>query len=211
MNPVPKSAIVLFAVVLMNFGCERQHEQVDVTCVNEFRDGDLVLRCGYGAESRVVIARSDAIFSHIGILQYDSLRGEWMVIHAVPGENEPNEPEYLKREPILSFYARERAYKGAWMRINCSDEVARNAAEYCRKKADERICFDNDYLLEDTTAIYCCELVWLAYMREGLDITDGERYEVPTIICKEGKCIFPANIEHGKRTLFVKLFNTKQS
>ena len=144
-------------------------------------------------------------------LQYDSLSTEWMVIHAVPGENAPGEPEYLKREPLTDFFAPMTAQCGAWMRIDCSDEAAKRAAEYCRLTADEHVLFDNDYLLEDTTELYCCELVWRAYLREGIDISDGHRGDVPTVICKEGECIFPSHIENSKNTLFVKQFKTKKS
>jgi len=186
--------------------CSGRHERVEVTGAEEFRNGDMVLRGGCGAESRLVMQRSSSSYSHIGILQYDSLVGEWMVIHAVPGENEPGEPEYIKRETLSDFFAPVRAQQGAWMRIDCSDEAAGRAAQYCRNKYEARVLFDNDYLLQDTTELYCCELVWLAYLREGIDIADSMRYEVPVVICKEGECIFPCNIENGKNTLFVKQF-----
>ena len=189
--------------------CSTRHERVETTGEEGFRNGDMVLRAGCGAESRLVMQRSNSSFSHIGILQYDSLPGQWMVIHAVPAENEPGEPEYIKREALTDFFAPIKAQKGAWMRINCSDETANRAAQYCRNKYEERVLFDNDYLLRDTTELYCCELVWLAYLREGIDISDGMRYEVPTVFCPEGECIFPVNIENGKNTLFVKHFNTK--
>ena len=191
-------------------GCTAHRECVEVSDTEKFRDGDMVLRCGMGAESRAVVQRSNSSFSHIGILQFDSVEGEWMVIHAVPGESVAGEPEYLKCEPIEAFYSPMRAQRGAWMRIDCTEETASRAAAYCRRKAEERVVFDNDYLLSDTTELYCCELVWLAYMREGIDISSGGRYEVPTVICKEGECIFPCNIENGKNTLFVKHFKTKQ-
>ena len=202
---------ILLATLLLLCCCKGHHECVEVTGTEAFRDGDMVLRGGCGAESRAVMTRSNSSFSHIGILQRDSLSGEWMVIHAVPGESEPGEPEYLKRESVTEFYDSMRAREGAWIRIDCSDEAAARAAQYCREKADAHVLFDNDYLLLDTTELYCCELVWLAYLREGIDISDGERYEVPTVICKEGECIFPCNIKNGRHTLFVKHFKTKRS
>ena len=202
---------IILAALLLAGGCRGVHERVELTGTEAFRNGDLVLRGGCGAESRAVMTRSGSRFSHIGILQLDSLTGEWMVIHAVPGENCPGEPEYLKRERLSEFFDPMRARQGAWMRINCSDSIADRAARYCSLKQAECVRFDNDYLLRDTTELYCCELVWLAYLREGLDISDSARYEVPLVICKEGECIFPCNIENGSNTLFVKHFNTKRS
>ena len=206
-----KLADIILLMALLLCGCTRYHEKVVLTGQDEFREGDLVLRCGNGAESRVVTEASNSIYSHIGILHYDTLQAQWMVIHAVPGENAPGEPEYLKREPLTDFFAPMTAQCGAWMRIDCSDEAAKRAAEYCRLKADEHVLFDNDYLLEDSTELYCCELVWRAYLREGIDISDGHRGDVPTVICKEGECIFPSHIENSKNTLFVKQFKTKKS
>ena len=206
----PHTYMALIALLLLS-GCGSQREQVDITGNGDFRDGDMVLRCGTGGESRLIIQRSHSAYSHIGMLQYDSLLGEWTVIHAVPGESAADEPEHIRRETLAEFFAPLKARQGAWMRIDCSDEAAKRAAAYCRQKADEGVLFDNAYLLEDTTELYCCELVWRAYLREGIDISDGKRYDVPTVICKEGECIFPCNIENSKNTLFVKQFKTKQS
>lgn len=199
--------IIVFLSAIV--ACSKQHEQVEINQTECFRSGDLVLRRGFGAESRVVVERSRSSYSHIGILLYDSLAAEWKVIHAVPGESAQGEPEYLKCEPLCAFFSPERASAGAWMRIDCPDSVARRAALYCHRKAEEKVVFDNDYLLSDTTELYCCELVWRAYMQSGIDISSGARYDVPTIICKEGECIFPANIERGEHTLFVKQFKSK--
>lgn len=203
----PHTYIALMLLLLCC--CSGRHERVEIVGTEDFRDGDMVLRGGCGAESRLVMQRSSSSFSHIGILRYDSLLGEWTVIHAVPGENEPGEPEYIKCETLTDFFDPMRAQSGAWMRIDCSDETAARAAWYCLSKYEERALFDNDYLLCDTTELYCCELVWLAYLREGIDISDSMRYEVPTVICSEGECIFPCNIENSRNTLFVKHFNTK--
>lgn len=190
-------------------GCEHR-ERVLVEGVELFRDGDMVFRCGYGAESRAVTEHSGAGYSHIGMLCFDSLLGEWMVLHAVPGESRPGEPEYLKRESITTFFASDRARRGAWMRVDCSDSIAALAARYCERKVAERVVFDNDYLLADTTQLYCCELVWRAYLAQGVDITCGERLGVPAFFCKEGESIFPSNIENSKTTLFVKHFKSVQ-
>ncbi|MBR3648093.1 MAG: hypothetical protein IKN59_06880 [Paludibacteraceae bacterium] len=203
-------AVLLTAMLLLIGGCQRR-ERVVVEDADSFRNGDMVLRCGWGAESRAVVHQSGACYSHIGLLLFDSLAGEWTVLHAVPGESPQGEPDYLKREPLSVFFAPDRARCGAWLRIDCTDSVASLAADYCRHKVEQQVLFDNDYLLADTAELYCCELVWLAYLRHGIDISDGNRIDVPTAICKEGECIFPCHIEHSKSTLFVKPFNTKRS
>lgn len=185
-------------------GCRPKHSPVSLCGMDEWREGDLVLRCGWGAESRLVVYQGRSSFSHIGILHFDSVSGHWHVIHAVPGEDEP---EYIKEEPVDRFFAPERAKTGAWLRVNCTDSVARAAVCYARHKVNNHVLFDNEYLLADTTHLYCTELVWRAFMSQGIDVTSGRRHEVPTIFCKEGEAIFPNDIEMSEHTLFVKHFN----
>lgn len=171
---------------------------------SEWREGDIVLRRGSGLESRVVVTRSAAAYSHVGLLHYDSLQGEWQVVHAVPAEDEI---EYLKTEPVSVFFLPERAERGAWLRVDCSDRVAREATQYALRKVEQHVLFDNDYLLDDTTQLYCTELVWRAYEAQGIDVTGGRRQSVPTLFSKEGEAIFPNDIENSKTTLFINHLN----
>lgn len=195
-------AAALF-VSLCLLGCSRQ-QQVCFTA-DEWREGDLVLRCGYGLESKAVSTQSRSLYSHIGLLHYDSLQGEWQVVHAVPAEDEP---EYVKAEPVTLFFSPARAQRGAWLRVDCSDEVAKKAADYALEKEKQQVLFDNDYSLDDSTQIYCTELVWRAYGAQGIDISGGRRHPAPTFFCKEGEGIFPIDIEQSETTLFVKHFNS---
>ena len=100
---------LLLLTALLLCGCAEHHDIVEVTGQEDFREGDLVLRCGYGAESKVVTEASQSIYSHIGILHYDTPSAQWQVLHAVPGEAEKGEPEWLKAESISEFYSFDRA------------------------------------------------------------------------------------------------------
>ena len=200
----------LLLVMLLVLSCSERHKIVVVTGHEDFREGDLVLRCGYGAESRAVTASSCSFYSHIGLLHQDAGNGGWMVVHAVPGEADPDAPERLKCEPISQFFSPERAIRGAWMRIDCPDSIAQKAARYALEKMEQGVEFDNDYRLSDTTQLYCTELIWQAYLHQGVDVTDGQRQEAPTFICKDGECIFPIDIERSTKTLFVKPFKTSE-
>ncbi len=198
-----------FFFLLLSCGTDLR-SQVVVEGMEDFREGDLVLRCGSGAESHAVTTASNAPFSHIGILHYDTLALGWMVVHAVPGESADGEPEFIKAEPLDQFFRPDRAVSGAWLRILCSDETARLATLYSLDKARQRVMFDNDYSLSDTTQLYCTELVWRAYSRQGVDISGGQRSEVPLLFCREGECIFPSHIVNNETTLFIKHFKTKE-
>ena len=206
------ATLPFLAIACLSPACRQtEHNvQVHINTGEPFRNGDLVLRCGHGLESKAVTTRSRSAYSHIGMLHLDTLKQQWTVIHAVPGESKKGEPEYLKAEPLDSFFCPLKAAEGAWMRINCDDCTADNAAKYCLRKVNERVVFDNKYLLSDTARLYCTELVWRAYLQQGIDISGGNRHEVPTLFCEEGECIFPCDIEKCNKILFVKSFNTVQ-
>lgn len=169
-----------------------------------WREGDIVLRRGSGLESRVVITRTSSVYSHVGLLHYDSVSAEWQVVHAVPAEEEA---EYLKTEPVSVFFSPERAERGAWIRVDCADSTARKAVQYALRKVEQGVLFDNDYLLSDTTRLYCTELVWRAYGMYGVDVSGGRRQTVPTLFSKEGEAIFPNDIEKSETTLFINHLN----
>lgn len=197
-------------LLLLLSACGKNREVVVLTDHEEFREGDLVLRCGFGVESHAVTEASQSIYSHIGILYRDESDGSWRVIHAVPGEAAKDEAEYLKCEPLSDFYAPDRASCGAWMRVDCTDSLAAAAARYALWKVEERYEFDNDYLLSDTTQLYCTELVWQAFLHQGIDLSDGQRQTVPTIFSEDGVCIFPGDIERSTKILYVQPFKTKR-
>lgn len=184
----------------------RHVSEVIVEGQQAWRTGDIVLRCGYGVESTVVTTRSQSSYSHIGMLYYDTHDSTWMVIHVVPGEDKP---EYVKKESVYDYFSSMRAQTGAWLRVECSDSIAAKAAEYVHNKWKEKILFDNQYLLSDSTQLYCTELIWRAYNKQGIDITNGRRHSVPSMFSDDGSCIFPSDIEKSENTLFVKPFKTK--
>ncbi|MBR6202489.1 MAG: hypothetical protein IKQ62_05760 [Bacteroidaceae bacterium] len=200
----------LLWVALLLLGCGEPQEVVVLTGEEAFREGDLVMRCGYGVESKAVTEASQSIYSHIGMLHYDGLLGQWMVVHAVPDEAERGEPEWLKCERLSDFYAADRAMRGAWMRVDCSDAVAGAAVRYALQKVKQKVVFDNDYLLSDTTSLYCTELIWQAYLHQGIDLSDSRRHDVPLLFSKDGECIFPVDIEESDKILFVQPLKTQR-
>lgn len=200
----------LLSIALLLCGCGEPQEEVVLTGDEAFREGDLVMRCGYGVESKAVTESSRSIYSHIGMLYYDQAQGLWMVVHAVPDEAERGEPEWVKSERLTEFYAAERAMRGAWMRVDCPDSVADAAIRYALQKVKDKVEFDNDYLLSDTTRLYCTELIWQAYLHQGIDLSDGHRHDVPLLFSKDGACIFPVDIEESDKILFVQPLKTQR-
>ena len=170
------------------------------------RCGDLLFRNGNGVESRVVTGMSNGEYSHIAIA-HKGPEG-WRAIHAVPGETEnARDTDYLKTEPIEEFYKKDRARSGAIATVNCSDEAALTALRYALGKVAQKVAFDHSYSLEDTTELYCTELIYRAYLQAGIDLADNRRHELP-MPGTEGCFIFPSDILKSKHMLSVKQLQT---
>lgn len=154
-----------------------EHRPVDIPVDSlELRDGDLVFRMGLQQVSRIVTTLDGGDFSHVGILlQTDS---GWSVVHAVPDEAIAGEPDRVKCEPLEVFFLPDRARRGAVLRVACSSEKASRAARLAYQKYLEKIVFDHDYDLNDTTKFYCTELVWFVYNRVGVELTEGRRHQL---------------------------------
>ena len=172
------------------------------------RNGDLLFRNGIGYESRVVTGLSDGKFSHIGIAYHDGR--QWNVIHAVPGENEKGEPEYLKCEPIEDFYSRFRAKLGGSARVSCTDSVANIVAERALQIVNSKVVFDNNYDIDDTTELYCTELVRLVYLAQHIDLCEDRWHRIP-IINTKAHVIFPEDIWNSPLIAEKNVFDIKST
>lgn len=204
--PIRIALILVSSVLLSACSGKQTLVAIDLSDSTQWREGDIALRCGWGMESRAVTNQGHSAYSHAGLLHHDREHNIWQVIHAVPGEDDP---EYLKAEPLSVFYCHERARAGAWLRVDCSDSIARQATQYALWKIEQHVLFDNDYLLEDTTMLYCTELVWRGYQTAGIDVSGGNRHDVTRFFCTEGECIFPSDLEKSNTTLYVKPLKNK--
>lgn len=183
--------LIFLAVFIMACGSENGGYRVVLYDTAELRNGDLLFRNGIGYESHVVTGVSHGEYSHVGLAYHDGTC--WRVIHAVPGENEKGKPELLKCEPLSAFYRFDRAQSGGAARVGCSDSVANAATLYALDCVNRNMLFDNDYDLNDSSKLYCTELVWLAFLAQDIDITDGSRHIMP-IINAGAEVIFPDDI-----------------
>ncbi len=157
--------------------------------LDSLRDGDLVLRQGIGPESEAVMRLDSAggRYSHIGIVVKD--HGQWKVVHAVPGESDGI--DRVKIEPIDTFFLTSRAEHGAVMRlVGCSPTVAKNAA----RKAVQLVGvpFDYNYSWNDSTRLYCTQLIAVAYSSAGVNLLS----DVPRLAHFDTKnlIVFPGDI-----------------
>ena len=76
----------------------------------------------------------------------------------------------MKCEPIESFLAPSKALHSKFMRVRCNNHNALAAVKYAISKANCKTLFDNDYNLNDTSRLYCTELVWQAFRHQGIEL-----------------------------------------
>ena len=201
--------LLIVASLTMVMSCSndtnRSRDQVmfDTT---ELRNGDLLFRNGIGYESRVVTGLSDGKFSHIGIAYHNGR--QWNVIHAVPGESGKDEPEYLKCEPISEFYGYSRAKLGGMARVSCTDSIANIIAERALHVVNRKVVFDNDYDINDTSKLYCTELVRLVYLTQHIDLCEDRWHKIPIINTKV-QVIFPEDIWNSPLIIKKSIFDIK--
>lgn len=189
-------AYILVLVVLSTVvACKNKYpSEAPELPVEQFRDGDIAFRQGIGIMSRIVVAASkDGVYSHIGILKKEG--NDWFVIHAVPGEPDfKGDPDRVKMEPIARFFAPDRACMGAIMRCPRAQNAAVGAANRAVDFVRRGTLFDHEYDLNDTTKMYCTELIDYVYHQEGIDLLDDNHLGKTSLPVKGGECILPDDI-----------------
>jgi uncharacterized protein YycO len=127
-----------------------------------------------------------------------------MVVHITPGERKPKETvDKIKMESLEAFFARDKAKQGVILHFVDSAECSKQAAQYAKMLFEEEILFDHDYNLDDSTKMYCSEMVWRVYMKAGRDITEQRRSEVPSSFPLSGIYILPSDIYQNDKLTIV--------
>jgi len=164
------------------------------------REGDIAFRRGLSIASRVVLAaEKEGGYSHIGIVVGDT--SGWFVIHAVPGETDKENPlEIMKKEPFVQFFAPDRAVAGAIFRLDTLENFALKAAQKAKILYERKLLFDHNYDLEDSTKMYCTELLYFVFKDAGIDISEGRRNRYPAI---KNEFLLPGDILANKKMIKV--------
>ena len=183
----------IFLVLLV--GCFDKKNEFNLSDIH-FEEGDIVFRKGLSTKSNAVLyADKDGIYSHVGIIVKPEPDSGFVVIHITPGEREKEGKEdRIKMESLEQFFSPKRAENGAVVRLKDSLEYAEIAAKEALRLYQKGILFDHDYDLEDSTKMYCTELIWNAYLSGGKDITSGRRSEIENAPIYSGTYIFPSDI-----------------
>ncbi len=168
--------------------------------------GDVVFRMGNGMTSRAVLAADMAgDYSHVGIV-VDSA-GLPMVVHAVPDEPDfEGDADRVKMEPAEQFFISLRAQRGEVCRFQGDTALARKAAEEARRIYLQGVLFDHDYDDDDSTRMYCCELVERAYGRVGISLSEGRRHDLHLPGVGRYHCMLPLDLWKSSQLKTVSAF-----
>lgn len=163
-------------------------EKGKINCVA----GDLIFRRGSSFASHLVLSCDpNSIYSHVGIIY--KTHDTTFVIHAVPGENAPNTPEYVKCEPLEEFLTQDKTTDYGFCHIK-SDY--RQTAELAAQKAysfyKSHCIFDHEFNLQNNQALYCTELVWKAYQMAGLNLIKPA--DINALPLSDSQIIYPSTI-----------------
>ena len=174
-------AILLCLSLFLAMGCKKQqatpHSNVDSLLVH-LEEGDLIFRRGTGFVGHVVtMADTEGRYSHVGIVVCKDSTP--YVVHAVPHEHDfEGDFDRVKCEDARNFIGRYTECVVGIYRPQISDSLKSIAATHALRLSEKQTPFDHDYNLEDTTALYCTELVEYVYGLVGISISEGRRTDV---------------------------------
>ena len=197
--------IILISIVCLTTGCREKHAYT-LYKGQELKAGDIVLRCGSGMTSRAVqMADGGGCYSHVGIV-VDSA-GTVMIVHAVPHEHEdPKDEETVKMDTPEIFFSSMRTSNGRIMSYSDST-MARAAAQVAMGIYRKAIIFDHDYDINDTTRMYCSELVEYAYKKgTGISITENARHNVNLPVFTFKNVILPSDFTNSRHLITTSVF-----
>mgnify|MGYP000100181933 CR=1 FL=1 len=170
-----------------------------------FADGDIILAGGVSLQSRAVTALvGGERYSHVGLIELTE--DGPMVLHASPrGAGDGGVGDRVARLPLAVFLCERGDGAVRLLRLRPSEadaeatfaipaEAARIAGGY----ADAAVPFDHRYDLAEHEALYCTELVWLAYAQAGLDWPDAI-YSHPSLTRADGPVILPGSFVDDAR------------
>ena len=138
------------------------------------RDGDVILLRTSSVRGLFVRVTDNAgDFTHAGIVRRRD--GAPDVVHADP-ERGPDGNRAVRRVSLAAFANGARASDVAVFRLRDErKKAARAAAEWADVQAQKAVPFDEQFNLEDSTALYCTELLWRAFGHAGIRVAVTER------------------------------------
>lgn len=184
-------------------------EQIKFSNLPILKEGDIIFRKGTSAESYTVLMaqnNSNQKYSHVGIIHFNQ-QNLPMVIHAAPSSKK--ELNRVKLETIDTFWSTKNAIAGKICRKQLTPDQKATIQKHLISIIQNNVEFDDAYDLKDTSKLYCTELLYHAFKKAGIDITNGHTDTLQVI--KKIPIILPATILRNNKFKTVHLYQRKQS
>ena len=122
------------------------------------QDGDIILRRGYGFVSARIIdmLKDTLVVSHCGIIV--KINTCWSVIHSIPGHFSPFSKDDGVIITSLSGFM-EEAHPNSVIITRLKRDNLNQIAQKALSYANRKVAFDYDFNYNDTTSLYCSELI----------------------------------------------------
>ena len=161
--------IVLIAIAVGLTQCSPGQGRQDINIpYDSIQEGDLVFRRGEGIVSNLVVYNdANGRYSHVGV-----------VVRAVT---------------LQDFFSNDHALIGEVMRVQLDSVQLCELSCRAMDKAEQKVAFDHNYDLEDTTKLYCTELIQLLFSNIGVDLAQGRSTHIG-IPAFTGDYIMPSDI-----------------
>ena len=200
----------IFAIALIFFlslvcsACKKSKEDT-LKDGDNLQPGDVVFRLGDSAESNaIMVADPEAAYSHVGIVV--SYAGKIKIVHACPSENFAiDETNVVKMDRPDVFFSNRNCLQGAIYRY-ANREVAKTAALAAIDQYEQKLPFDFNFDSNDSTALYCTELVDRAYKKAGVELTDGRLHDVDMPGTFVPACILISDIQKSDKLELISSF-----
>lgn len=195
----------LDALLVSLCSCSGQNDVDMLDDMSVYQNGDIVFRLGDSSVSNLVmVADEKSDFSHVGIVWIDN--GCPMIIHACPPDIDDVDPDNcVKMDSVSVFFSNKNAINGALYRFT-DKNVAYDAATTAKGFYDDAVPFDYNFDSNDTTALYCTELVERAFMKYGVSLSDNQRRSVDIPGVNIDSCILISDFVNNDRLSLIASF-----
>ncbi|MDD3742006.1 MAG: YiiX/YebB-like N1pC/P60 family cysteine hydrolase [Lentimicrobiaceae bacterium] len=174
---IPAIMLMASTVVMMILHASLNYTQISDThsCYNPaecpLSEGDIVFRKGQSLVSTLVLLNDRSTdFSHVGIVCKKD--GEMVIVHAVPGEPDEHGNEVVRCDSPEDFFDPGKARKLAVVTLtDASASKKHKAANSALEFFKQKIPFDGAMDFKTDDKLYCTELVWKAWLKAGINIT----------------------------------------
>lgn len=128
--------------------------------IAKIKEGDIILRRGYGFFSDLIAERlNDSVYdvTHSGILYLKS--NEWWVIHSLSAD--ASDTDGMQEQPLREFLTYSMPEKMMIVRTKNTSEVqGKKIVERAKYYLAKRVPFDRVGEIDEPSKMYCTEMIW---------------------------------------------------